>query len=190
MLALIKNHLQICKKTHNTTSKKKLNMKNIFFSFLILSSNFIYSADIKTNVNNNKELSSSHKQKISSSSLDDMDDMDFDIQTLKEERYHLNEWKVLKGLAGLWLGTKLFFFGGKGSIVLLTIPDHLLSDMIPPAAALSRVGKLLTNRFLLLSLCSTLTVFSLWMLKKSVANIYQGWYGTENNIEHFDEVLV
>lgn len=125
-------------------------------------------------------------------------DMNFDTETLENESYfldntiangrsRLNEWKVLKGLAGLLIGTKCFLAGSTGTIFFLMFPDKLLSEMIPPFIISSPVEKLLTNRLVWLSLSSTLTIFSLWLLKRSVANVYYGFNGTEDNIEYCNE---
>lgn len=160
-------------------------MKNIFFSLLILSSSLIYSTDIKINVKKKEELQPLHEQKISSSYLDE-EAMDFDIQTPQNER----RWKIVKGLAGLWLGTKFFFCGSKGVLFLLVCPNDMLSKVISRSFTISSpVEKLLTNRFLWLSLCGTLTAFSLWILQKSATNLYQGVCATEDTIEYFEKNL-
>lgn len=170
-------------------------MKNIFFSLLILSSSLIYSTDFKVNVKKKKELQPLHKQHISPSSLDDEQEMDLYIQALEEEealngafdnqKCSSNGWNIIKNLAGLLIGTKFFFCGSKGVLFFAVCPDHILSDMISRSSiTLSPVEKFLTNRFTWISLCSTLTVFSLWILKKSVTNLYKELYPTEDAMEY------
>ena len=126
-------------------------------------------------------------------------DMNFDNRNFNQEfnsldniiarnrkgRGKLNEWKVLKGLAGLWIGTQGFLSCGTGTLFFLVCPP--LSDTELPFTDLSLAGKLIRNRFLWISLFSSLTAFSLWLLKRSVANIYYGFNGTENDIEYGNE---
>jgi hypothetical protein len=161
-----------------TQQTKEINMKNIFFNLLILSSNLTYSADIKINVKNDEKSMNGHLQTFEQEN-------DFLNDTTPDETFNPHGWKVLKGLAGLWLGTEFFFLGGQGIIVLLILPDHIWSGMISSSrvAALSPAKKILTNRFFWISLSSTLTVFSLWILKKSATNLYQGLCA-ENTIEN------
>lgn len=161
-------------------------MKNIFFGLLILSSSLICSTNIETNIEKKEDLQPSHEQKIAAR-----------IQAFKERARSKNSianqqcsfdgWKVTKGLIGLWLSTPLFFSGSEGILFLLMCPDHIMSKIIPsPSATSSPIEKFLTNRFLLLSFCSALTAFSLLILKKSIFNLYHGFYGTENTREYFE----
>jgi len=184
-------------KTHNKTSKKKkTNMKNILFSLLILPSSLIYSTNFKVNVKKKQELQPLYEQEIYSSSLEE-EDVDFDIQALEEENAYLNHiiangrhssngWKVLKGIAGLCLGTKLFSFGSTGVAFSLLSPDHIWSDLISQSSTtLSPIEKILTNRSFWLSLCGACTALSVVILKKSADNLYQGLYKTEDTLEYF-----
>jgi hypothetical protein len=169
-------------------------MKNILFSFSILSSSLIYSI----NIENKEELRPLHEQKISISSLDE-EAMSAHIPAFKKikafskdvrtgQTGSVNEWKIAKGLIGLWVGTKLFLFGSNGVLFLLICPDHILSEIIPSSSASSSpIQKFLTNRLLWLSLSSALTASSLWILKKSISNLYEGFYGTEDTMEYFEE---
>lgn len=171
-------------------------MKNIFFGLLILSSSLIYSSNFKVNVTKKEELQPLRKQQVSSSFLDE-EEMDLYIEDLEEEEAFLSDmtahqrsavdgWDVLKGVAGLCIGTKIFSFGGKGVLMSLMLPDHILAQMLSRSSAtLSPAEKLLTNRFVWLSLSGTLTVFSLWILKKSATKLYKGLYGTEDIMECF-----
>lgn len=166
-------------------------MKNIFFSLLILSSSLIYSTDFKVNVTKNEDLAPSRTQKISYQSqdeeemdLEDWEEEAFLNNMMTNERPPANGWKIIKGLAGLWAGTQFFFGGSKGTLLLLMCPDNVLSETILGSCkTLSPVEKFLTNRVLWISLCGTLTVFSLWLLKKSADNLYQGLYATEDTID-------
>lgn len=169
--------------------------KNIFFGLLILSTNLIYPNNFKVNVTKKEELQPLHKQQVSPAFLDE-EEMDLYIKDLEEEEAFLNEtanqgssvdgWNVLKGVAGLWIGTNLFCFGGKGVLISLTFPDHILSEMLSRSSTpLSPVEKLLTNRLLWLSLSGALTVFSLWILKKSATKLYKGLCGREDIMECF-----
>jgi len=169
-------------------------MKNIFFSLLILSSSLIHSTDIKVNVKKKQELQPLYQQKIYSSSLDE-ENIDFDIQendflnnNITHETHAPHGWKILKGVAGLWIGAKLFSFGGKGLLLLFLRPDHL-DRLSGPSSTLSPVEKLLTNRSFWLSLCGACTAFSVVILKKSADNLYQGLYPTENTMEYFETDL-
>lgn len=170
-------------------------MKKLFFSLLILSSHFINSANGKNNINNNEELQSSRKQKLSSSFHDfdtqnfnqEFDSLDNIIARNKRRRGKLNEWRVLKGLAGLFIGTKCFLAGSIGTIILLIIPNAPPSNNKSIPTDLSLIKNLIARRFLWLSLFGSLTAFSLWLLKRSVANIHYGFNGAENNIEYGDK---
>jgi len=166
-------------------------MKNILFSLLISSASLIYSTDINTiKVKQQEELEPLYEQSISSLSSEE-EEIDFDTQDFEEEiffnnsianeRYSVDGWKVVIGLAGLWLGTKFFFFGSKGAFFLLMSPDHISNIISRSSNALSPMEKLLTNRPVCLSLCSTLIIFSLWILEKSADSLYQGLYTTKRN---------
>jgi hypothetical protein len=166
-------------------------MKNIFFILLILSANFIYSAETTIDVKKQEKLQTSHKSTIYSSYLEEEDDDEdenvFLNDEIANERYSFNGWKIVKGLAGLWIGKEFFFCGSKGVLFLILCPDHILSDIVSQSfTPVSPVEKFLTNRFLWLSLSSTLTVFSLWVLKKSAINLYKGLHAAEDTMEYFD----
>ena len=165
-------------------------MKNILFSLLILSSSLIYSVNFKSNVTKKEEVQVLDEQKIFSLSDDD-EEMDFLLKEkilndiIAKQRFSSNGWKVAKGLVGLWFGIKFFFCGSIG-VFFSIIPDPSTSQS---SATLSPIEKFLTNRFLWLSLSSTLTIFSLWLLKKSATNLYQGLYGIEDTIGSFEKNL-
>jgi hypothetical protein len=158
-------------------------MKNILLSLLILSSSLIYSTNTTTNVNNQEEIQSLHQQKIAQR-----------MQALKEERerskdianqrHSFDEWKVTNGVIGLLVGVPFFFSSIEGVLFLLMCPDKILSRITSSSATSSPIKNFLTNRFLLLSLCTALSASSVWIIKKSISNLYQGFYGTEDTMEY------
>lgn len=163
-------------------------MKNTLFIIVLLSSNLTYSTYFSVNVTKKNEQSS-YQQKRSSALLDE-EDIDFKrqeqfLRNTNNREISLNEWKLFKGLAFLWLGTKCFFTGSKGVMYLALYPDHGISQMLISASApsLSPLDKFVTKRFIWISLFSTLTAFSGWVLKKSAENLYQGIYDTEDILD-------
>jgi hypothetical protein len=162
-------------------------MKKTLAILFILSSNLVHSASLSVNVTKNNERPLCQQKK--SSACVDKETMNFDIQeedflhNMENQKVSVNGWKIFKGLAGLWFGTKCFFIGSKGALVALSFPEHIISQLIESPESLSPMEKLLTNRGLWLTLCGSLTVFSLWVLKKSADNLYQGISNTEDTLE-------
>lgn len=158
----------------------------------ILSTNFIYSAQTKVNISTQEELQDLQTPETSSCFLeeeeeedneDDENQMDLYLQRLEDQYLFLNNqkssfngWKIFKGFAGLYIGANSLIYGGAGIAMTLACPP----DLLPDDLELSPSGQLLTNRYFWLSLSGTLTVFSLWVLKRSLNNLYEGLNGAED----------
>ena len=162
-------------------------MKNILFITLFLSSNLVHSTPISVNVTKKNEQPS-YQQKRSSAPLEEKN-IDFDIQekeflhNMESQKVPVNGWKIFKGLVGLWFGAKCFFIGGRGALIALTFHEDIISRLTESSESLSPMEKFLTSRGLWLTLSCSLTVFSLWMLKKAADNLYQGISNTEDTLE-------
>ena len=116
----------------------------------------------------------------------DEDDIDFDINTFKREndffnnKKSLDKWKLFKGVAELWFGSKLFFVSSQRIVFLLMSPDNVWSKVIS-----SSTKNAITDRPFWLFVSSTLTVFSLWILKNAAINLHEGLCPTVDTIEVF-----
>jgi hypothetical protein len=161
-----------------------MHYKNIIFNFLILTSTLTYCINEIFNVDQQKELLYSlYGQDIDLFGLNP-DTIAHDIQTLKEEKAILKRiieyetgffknFDIVKGILGLWLVAKLFFSSITPILILVAYNE---------VGAKSR-KELLIKRPIEIFITSMITVFSLWLIKISVANLYRGWYKKEHALK-------
>lgn len=78
---------------------------------------------------------------------------------------------------GALYGTQ-WFFKSALLLFLLTDGDFMSSHNAAPSPSviLQPTKRLLANRPFAISICGMFTIFSLWILKRSSANLYRGWH--------------
>jgi hypothetical protein len=179
-----------------------MNKKKLVLVFLLTSFVTGYSKDLLNFTNRDTVVQSLYKKRGSLSALN-QETRNLYIQILRENKALLkdtiinqtdffNNFDLLKGAVGLWVGAKCFYHTSLP--LFMALYGHSLSSentYVSPAAA-KRIEKLNIGKTLASSACVLSTAFSAWIFTVSAHYFYKGWYKKEialAELEKIEELL-
>jgi hypothetical protein len=182
-----------------TNMAKRMNIKNTIFIFLSLSSTSLYCTSSKTDLKEQEKLLwSLSKQK-------DLLELDpkilaLYIQNLKENKAVLkyiiahetgffNNFDMVKGIVGMWLGTLWFARSALAIFVLMRHQSILFPSALSSPSCKEEFEKdVRAYRSVVIPSQSLVAIFSLWLIKISSKCLYRGWYKKGDALKELAEI--